>query len=222
MNPFSTPVAVGVAVDAILFTLREGELYTLLIQISQGSYAKSWAFPGGMLEPSETTREAATRILENQTALKQSYLEQLGTFDDINRDAHRRVISVAYFALIENADSPLQTTEKYLDVRWWPVKKLPPLAYDHSEMAKVALERLRAKLSYTNIVWSLLPAEFTLTELQNTYESILEQPLDKRNFRKKILALSLLQPTGKKRSAGFRPAELYKFKKRSLTMVEML
>jgi 8-oxo-dGTP diphosphatase len=218
----SSSLSVGVAVDAVIFTLREGELQALLIQIEDGPYAKRWAFPGGMLQMNETTREAAQRILEEQTGLKQSYLEQLSTFDDVKRDIKRRVVSVAYFALIPNAEKTLQTTKKYLDVRWWPVRKLPQLAYDHSEMAKVALERLRGKLSYTNIVWSLLPAEFTLTELQQTYEHILEKTLDKRNFRKKILSLSLLQPTGKKRAAGYRPAELYKFKKRSLEIVGML
>ena len=193
-----------------------------MIQIKDGAYAKRWAFPGGMLDMNETTRDAATRILEQQTALKQSYVEQLATFDDLARDEHRRVVSVAYFALIPNANGALRTTPKYLDVRWWPVKKLPALAYDHAHMAQVALERLRAKLSYTNIVWSLLPNAFTLTELQDTYEHILQENMDKRNFRKKILALNLLQPTGKKRTAGYRPAELYRFKKRALTMVEML
>ena len=144
------------------------------------------------------------------------------TFDEIHRDPSGRVLSVAYFALFPDADITLTTTEKYNDVRWWPMKKLPKLAYDHKCMIEIAIERLTFKIQYTNIVWSLLPTEFTLTQLQHVYEVILDKPLDKRNFRKRILALNLIKPTGNKQQGeAYRPADLYRFKHKSLEYVEI-
>lgn len=214
---------IRIAVDAVIFTVRQGELQALLIQMKKQPYQGQWAFPGGLIENQETTEEAARRILEAQTGVKKVYLEQLATFDDPKRDVLGRVLSVVYFALIPDTNVELRTTDKYEDVRWWSMKKLPHLAYDHGHVAKVALARLRAKLEYTNIVWSLLPPEFTLTELQTTYENILGQSLDKRNFRKKILVLNLLEETGKKRTGQrHRPAELYRFTQRKLVQVEIL
>jgi len=116
--------------------------------------------------------------------------------------------------LIPTGGFKLKTTEKYAAIRWWPIRALPKLAYDHATIVKVAVSRLRAKLEYANVAWSLLPTEFTLAELQNTYESILGKQLDKRNFQKKYLALGLIKESGKMRIGGaYRPAKLYKFAK---------
>ena len=181
-----------------------------------------WAFPGGRVEHNETTEHTALRILKEQTGVSSVYLEQLKTFDEIERDQLERVISVASFALIGN-DVVLKTTEKYQDVKWWPVKKLPTLAYDHKLIAKEAVARLKAKIQYTNVVYSLLEAEFTLSELQRIYEIILDEPIDKRNFRKRLLGLGMLVPLTKKKYTGAsRPAELFKFKQRKLEYVEMI
>ena len=212
-----------VAVDSVIFTIENDELNVLLIQMHKDPFKGSWAVPGGLIEQTETTKDAALRILEKQTSVKNVYLEQLGTFDDPERDPLGRVISVAYFALVNNEDTLLHKTDKYADVRWWSVKKLPKLAYDHKQILKTAVERLQAKLEYTNVVWSLLPKEFALTDLQRVYEVILQEPIDKRNFRKKILSLKLIEKTGKKRAGeANRPAELYRFKKRSLQFVDIL
>ena len=214
---------IKVAVDAVIFTIRDNELKVLLIQMKKKPYEGAWAFPGGLIDTKETSEEAARRILEEQTGVKQVYLEQLATFDDLSRDPLGRVMSVAYMALIASQDLKLRTTEKYQAVQWLPIGKLPMLAYDHKEIAKTALERLRGKLSYSNIVWSLLPAEFTLTDLQRVYEIILGQSMDKRNFRRKILSLGLVKPTGKKQTGkSFRPADLFKFKDRHLVYVDIL
>ena len=214
---------VRVAVDAVIFTVDEDKLKVLLIEMKKKPYTGKWAFPGGEILPGETTEKAARRILSTQTGVSQVYLEQLATFDEPSRDTLGRVISVAYFALIPSADVKLKTTERYADVRWWTATQLPKLAYDHNEMAKVAIDRLRAKLEYTNVVWSLLPERFTLTTLQRTYEAILGRDMDKRNFRKKILSLGLLTATGgKTEGETHRPAALYRFKRRELAQVEML
>jgi len=214
---------IKVAVDAVIFTIRDGRLMTLLIQMKKRPFTGRWAFPGGLLADRQTALQAARDILCAQTGVCQSFLEQLATFDGPRRDPLGRVISVAYFALIPSAGLTLTTTEKYADVRWWPAGELPPLAYDHKEIAAAALARLRAKLGYTNIAWSVLPSEFSLTELQSAYEAILGQRLDKRNFRKKFLSLGLIRPTGGKSAGGqHRPAALYRFRSRQPSLVDIL
>jgi len=205
---------IKVAVDAAIFTVQEGKLNLLLIQMKKAPFAGTWALPGGLIGQDETTRGSAARILAEQTGVRDVYIEQLMTFDDPRRDLLGRVISVAWFALIPDSGRPLRTTEKYADVRWWPVSKLPALAYDHAHIAQAAIARLRAKLEYANVAWSLLPPVFALSDLQETYEAILGHPLDKRNFQKKILASKLLKATGKMSSGeAHRPARLYRFAK---------
>jgi len=214
--------SIKLAVDAVIFSIKDGSLQVLLIQMKKSPFTGDWAIPGGLIDDAETTLKAAERILQTQTGVSDVYLEQLMTFDDVQRDPAGRVVSVAYVALLPNTDAKLETTEKYSDVRWWPVKKLPALAYDHKHILKLAIDRLTAKIQYTNIAWSLLPSEFTLSELQTVYEIILDKPLDKRNFRKRIAALDLIKPSGKKREGGaFRPAELYQFKEKTLKFVEI-
>ncbi len=214
---------VKVAVDAAIVTIKEGTLYVLLIQMKKTPFEGMWALPGGLLEEDETTQFAATRILKTQTSVTDVFLEQLATFDTVGRDPAGRVVSVAYYALLPDQHLELKTTEKYSDVRWWPIKKLPALAYDHKTVVREAVDRIAAKIQYTNIVWSLLPKEFTLTELQQVYEIILGKSLDKRNFRKRIEVLELIKPTGKTRTGmAHRPAALYQFKHRKLEYVQVM
>lgn len=223
MQPTHAHQHIYVAVDAVIFTVRDGELNVLLIQMKKKGYEGEWAFPGGLIAEKETTEHAARRILQTQTGVNDVYLEQLATFDEPKRDKVGRVISVAYVALISDAGVSLKTTSRYSAVKWWPVSKLPTLAYDHSKIGAFAVKRLQAKLGYTNIVWSLLPKEFTLTDLQSTYEAILREVFDKRNFRKKIISLGLIEPTGSlKKGESFRPAALFRFKKKQPMIVEIL
>jgi len=214
---------IKVAVDAAIVRIQDGLLSVLLINMKKSPFEDMWALPGGLLEEEETTRAAAARILKTQTGVADVFLEQLATFDRVDRDPAGRVISVAYYALLPDVDVDLVTTEKYADVRWWPIKKLPTLAYDHKTLVRETMSRIAAKIQYTNIVWSLLPKAFTLTELQHVYEIILGKHLDKRNFRKRIEDLELIEPTGESRSGmAHRPAALYRFKHRKLEYVQIM
>lgn len=211
-----------VAVDAVLFTIAEGTLKTLLVKIKKGPFVGSWAFPGGLVQLGESLDEAARRELYEKTGVQDLYLEQLYTFGDARRDPFAHTVAVAYFALVPPFAQALRSGEKYADVGWFPVRTLPQLAYDHNAIAAYALQRLQGKLGYTNIVYSLLPHEFTLAEIQAIYEVILDQHLDRRNFRRKILALGLLKPLPKTRRGAHRPATLYTFTRRSPMNVEVL
>ena len=214
---------VKVAVDNCIFTVWEDRLHLLLIQMTKVPYTGMWALPGGLIQDAESLDAAAVRILYEETGVVDVYLEQLYTFGRPDRDPAGRVVSVAYFALIHAAGIALRTQPKYADVCWWPCATLPPLAYDHDAVAAYARQRLEWKLAYTNVVWSLLPRRFALTELQKVYEAVLGRKLDKRNFRKKILALGLVEPVGETAMRGaHRPAMLYRFTSREPKLIDMV
>lgn len=225
VNVTAHPAAqqVKIAVDNCIFTVLEDKLHLLLIQMTKVPYTGIWALPGGLIQDAESLDAAAGRILYEETGVAEVYLEQLYTFGQPERDSAGRVVSVAYFALIHAAGITLRTQLKYADVRWWPCATLPPLAYDHDAVAAYARQRLEWKLAYTNVVWSLLPRRFALTELQKVYEAVLGRLLDKRNFRKKILALGLVEPVGETAMRGaHRPAMLYRFTSREPKLIDML
>lgn len=210
-----------VAVDVVVFTIDAGELKALLVKVREGAAAGQWAFPGGLVRMDESLDDAARRELSAKTGLGGIYLEQLQSFGDPGRDMQARVVSTAYFALVA-AKEMLGRSGKYADVEWFPARRLPPLAYDHAAIGGVALDRLRAKLAYTNLVYGLLPQAFTLGELQDIYERILGRRLDRRNFRKKILASGLLRRLRTQRRGPHRPAALYRFAQRRPMVVEMI
>lgn len=212
-----------IATDVVIFTIKNNDLNVLLIQMKKKPFIDMWAMPGGLVNPGESVDDSAKRNLSLKAGVKDIFLEQLYTFGDADRDPFGRVVSVAYFALIQSTDVELKTTKDYKDVAWFSVKKLPKMAYDHKEVLALAIERLKSKLEYTNIACNLLPNEFTLTELQDIYEIILDKKLDKRNFRKKILSLKLIKTTGRKRAGGAnRPAELFKFIDKKVKIVNIL
>lgn len=213
---------VKVAVDIVIFTVRDNALKVILIQMKKKPFTGMWAFPGGLIDPKESLDEAARRELAEKTGVRSVYLEQLYTFGDPTRDPYGRVISAAYFALINSKNAKLATTEKYSDIGWFPIEKLPKLAYDHLNVAKYALKRLQWKLTYTNIAYSLLPRSFTLSELRSVYEVILARSLDRRNFQRKIHSLKLLRKTRGHKMGKHRPAMLYEFKVRTPIIVEVL
>lgn len=211
-----------VAVDLVVFTFDRKTLQALLVQVKEGPFAGKWAFPGGVVRSDESLDDAAKREVQERTGLKNVYLEQLYTFGRPERDPALRVVSVSYLALVNHRKVKLLRTDKYSGIRWCPSTALRPLAYDHNQVARLALQRLHAKLQYTNVAFSLLPLEFTLGELQEIYETILQRTFDRRNFRKKILAVGLLAPLKKVRRGAHRPASLYAFKHRRPMIVEML
>ena len=218
----ATQIHPRVAVDAVLFTINHGELRTLLIKIKKGVFGGRWAFPGGLVQGHESLDEAALRELFEKTGVRDLYLEQLYTFGDAARDPSAHTVAVSYFALVPPLDHAPQRGEKYADINWFPVHTLPELAYDHNAIAAYALERLQTKLSYTNIVYSLLSREFTLAELQEIYEIILGRSLDRRNFRRKILSSRLLKPLSRTKRGTHRPAQLYAFTRRQPMNLDIL
>jgi 8-oxo-dGTP diphosphatase len=202
----------AVTVDVAIFTILEGELKVLLVKRKNWPFEGMWAIPGGFIGMEESLEEAAARELEEETGVSDVYLEQLYTFGDPGRDPRTRVITVAYFALVSADQLHLRAASDAADVGWFSAYNLPPLAFDHDAILEYALTRLRYKLEYTAVGFQLLPAEFTLTELQQTYEIILRERLDKRNFRRKILQADILEETGNLRERGHRPAKLYRFR----------
>ncbi len=213
-----------VAVDVAVCTVRDGTLQVLLAETTGGPFAGAWALPGGLVRDDESLDEAATRELSARTGLGDVYLEQLYTFGRPERDPSKRVVSVAYVALIAHVErvADVRPEPKYRQVAWWPVRRLPPLAYDHGEVVRTAVTRLRAKLQYTNLVYTLVGPSFTLSELQAVYEAMLGRRLDRRNFRKKILSTGLLASVGRVRRGPHRPAALYRFRRRRPMTVALL
>jgi ADP-ribose pyrophosphatase len=210
----------GVTVDLVIFTVNKDKLKVLLTKRAEAPFPSYWSLPGGFLLFGESLDEAALRVLKEKTGVRNVYLEQLYTFGKPNRDPRARVITVAYFALIPWANLDQPESKKVADLTWTPVDQIPRLAFDHKEILKSAVQRLRAKVSYSNIVYGLMPERFRLSELQKMYEIILDEDLDKRNFRKRMLSSGLLQETGKKDLLGaHRPAMLYQFKKMEITFL---
>jgi 8-oxo-dGTP diphosphatase len=204
----------GITVDLAVFTVNNNKLKVMLVKRAEDPFRENWSLPGGFLLHSESLEEAAQRVLREKTGVQNVYMEQLYTFGDPKRDPRSRVITVAYFALIPWKELDKPESKKVAGLTWASVDSLPKLAFDHKEILNYAVKRLRAKASYSNIVYGLMPKHFRLSELQSMYEIIINDKLDKRNFRKQMLATGLLEETGKKDSSGaHRPAMLYQFKK---------
>lgn len=200
-----------VTVDLVIFTIREHRLEVLLVERGLPPFQGRWALPGGFIRDGESLEQAALRELEEETGVRDLYLEQLYTFGDPERDPRGRVVTVAYYALIAAENAQLVASTDARAARWWPIAKHPRLAFDHDRILDYAVERLRNKLEYTTVGFQLLPRRFTLTELQRVYEAILGRPLDKRNFRRKLMLLGILKPLKERRRELGRPAQLYEF-----------
>jgi 8-oxo-dGTP diphosphatase len=210
-----------VAVDAACFRIIAGELCVLLGRVNvEPQYKNRWGLIGGLIRAEENADEAVERHLGDKAGITGVYTEQLYTFSSIGRDPRGRVISVAYLCLAPEA---LTESGGEVETRWCPVADAPALAYDHDEILHTALERLRSHIAYTNVAQHLLPREFTLTDLQTTYEIVLNHKLDKRNFRKKVLETKLVAATNKKeRKGASRPALLHRFSSSRIANIEIL
>ena len=202
----------SVTADIVIFTLRESDLYVLLIKRKHPPGEGMWAIPGGFVDIDESLEGAALRELEEETGVRDVYLEQLYTFGEPGRDPRGRVITVAYFALVPASAIHPSAGDDAAEARWWSVYNLPPLAFDHADILDYALQRLRYKLEYTAVGFELLPPTFTLSELQAAYEVILGEKLDKRNFRRKILSAGVIEEAGGYRTGEGRPAKLHHFR----------
>jgi len=202
----------AVTVDCVIFGLDDDDLKVMLIQRAIEPYQNEWALPGGFVHIDEQIEAAARRELQEETGIERVYLEQLYTFGDIDRDPRDRVITIAYYALINRIEHSVQAATDASQAAWWSVADLPSLAFDHDKIVNMALQRLKGKVRYEPIGFELLPQKFTLSQLQKLYEAILGTILDKRNFRKKILKMDLLTELDEMQAdVPHRAAKLYQF-----------
>lgn len=209
----------ALTVDCVIFGYdAESQLKVLLIQRAHEPFKDQWALPGGFVDMDEDLETAALRELEEETGVRNVFIEQLYTFGAPQRDPRGRVVSVAYYALVNLLEHPVKAASDARNVQWFPVDSLPSLAFDHQRIVEVAIYRLRAKVRYQPIGFELLPEQFTLTQLQDLYETVLglkalDQSLNKRNFRTRILKMGVLEEVGIQEGVSHRPARLYRFNK---------
>lgn len=201
--------------DCVVFGLDEEDLKILLIRRGIPPFEGRWALPGGFARVGESIEDTARRELHEETGLKKVFLEQLYTFGEIDRDPREHVVTVAYFALVNLSEHVLEASTDASDAAWFSIDDVPSLAFDHDRILALAHERLRGKIVYQPIGFELLPRKFPIRLLQSMYEKILDRPLDKRNFRKKILAMGILEELDEiETDVAHRAARLYRFDKK--------
>lgn len=214
MDRFESYFKSAFTVDNVIFGFEEGSLQVLLIKRNTEPALGAWALPGNFVEPNEALDDACVRILEQLTGVRNVYLEQVKTFGKVDRHPFGRVITVAYYSLVKSSDFELQPSSIAGKVKWHPVNQIGKMPFDHNEIFEACLERLKLRVRARPVGFELLPPKFTLTELQNLYEAILDTELDKRNFRKKILSMDLLIDLNElQEGVAHRPAKLYQFDK---------
>lgn len=201
----------AVTTDCVVFGFNGSGLSALLIKRGIEPYKDSWAFPGGFLHMDETAEQGALRELKEETGVHDIYIEQLQAFTGVERDPRERVLTIAFLAFVRQDDYEVIGGDDAAEARWFPVDELPSLAFDHAEIMRVALDRLRWKIQYEPLAFRLLNCTFTMSQLQTIYEAVLGQTFDRRNFHKKMLAMGYITPTGDSLQNNGRPAMLYRF-----------
>ena len=211
----------ALTVDCVVFGLDDGGLQILLIQRDLPPFEGGWALPGGFVRVGESLEEAARRELEEETGLSKLFLEQLYTFGEVDRDPREHVVTVAWYALVKLSAHQVRAATDARSAAWFRVDELPTLAFDHERIVETALDRLKGKVRYQPIGFELLPPKFTLTQLQRLYETVLEVSLDKRNFRRKVLEMDLLDELDEiEKDVAHRAARLYRFNHRRYRQLE--
>lgn len=205
-------------VDCVIFGFYEGELHVLLTERNEYPFKDWWALPGFFVNNDEEMEDAVKRILYENTGLKDVFLDQLYAFAGLKRHPQGRILTVAYYALLQldKTKIKLKPVTSYMrQAKWFPLTKVPDLAFDHTTILKQSVEKLRRRIANTPIAFELLPDKFTLTQLQLVYESILGRELDKRNFRKKMINYGFLKELDEvQKGVAYRAARLYKLDKR--------
>lgn len=215
MKPFHEYKNPSLAVDLVVFGYHENELSVLLLNRKEEPFKDRWTLPGAFLQMQETFQTTCSRVLQTKLGMDNVYLEQLYSFDEVERDPRVRVISVVYYALINPVKFEVVAGSMANDVKWFSVKKVPKLGFDHNDLFKKALQRLKSKILYWPVGFELLDEFFTMTELHELYECILDTTIDRRNFRRKILDSEYIINTGTKREGlQNRHPDLYQFNKK--------
>ncbi|ACR13347.1 NUDIX hydrolase [Teredinibacter turnerae] len=216
LEPFPPPEGVmrGLSIDNLIFGLDGNELKILLIKHGEGIRKGHWALPGGWIKLEEDLREAATRLLKDLTGISHPYLEQLKTFGKVDRYPAERVVTIAYYALVSADDYALMAGFSASDAAWYNIHDTPPVVFDHQHILDYGIDFLKHQVRHKPIGFNLLPEKFTLLQLQELYEAILDIKLDKPNFRRKIMKMNLLKPCNEKQQGvAHRAANLYRFDK---------
>lgn len=204
----------SVTVDLVVMSIIDDELGVMLIKRKYAPHKDAWALPGGFVDYEEDIEKAAYRELKEETGVDSAYLEQLYTFGKVGRDPRKRVITVAHFALIDYTKVHAIAGSDAKEVQWFKVSKLPAMAFDHKEIIQKAVDRVRNKISYTNVGFELIPESFTIPELRKVFESVMGREINPTNFRTKILKLDILKETKEKRISGKgQPAPVYSLDK---------
>jgi ADP-ribose pyrophosphatase YjhB (NUDIX family) len=215
MNPSNTTID-ALSIDCLIFGFKKGELDILLVQHGEGISKGKWALPGGWIRYNESVNNAAVRLLRDLTGVSKIYMEQLGVFGDVDRYPQKRVITIGYFALVKPEDYKLHAGFTASDARWFKLSEIPGMPYDHDKILNSAVKHLKHKVRHEPIGFNLLPRKFTLHQLQELYEAVLEEKLDKPNFRRKLMNMNLLAPSKEKqKDVSHRAASLYKFDKKT-------
>lgn len=206
---------IDISVDAVVFGYKPNEgISVLLIKRKNDPYKGMWAIPGGFVEPGESLEHAVTRELKEETGIEVNYLEQLYTFGNPHRDPRKRIVSVAYYALVKPDIYELHAADDAIGAEWFNIEKLPKLSFDHREILDMAIFRLRNKISYEPVGFELMDKQFPFSELHKLYETLYGKEIDRRNFKKKFMSLGILKELKEKTSVGKgRPGTLYQFDK---------
>ncbi|MBL7858241.1 MAG: NUDIX hydrolase [Cyclobacteriaceae bacterium] len=214
-NNFPDSIIDTLSIDCLIFGFKDGELDILLVKHAEGISKDRWALPGGWIQYNESIDDAANRLLHSLTGVSNIYLEQLRAFGHVDRYPANRVITIAYYALVNADNYSLNPGFTASDVQWFKIHDIPKLPYDHNEILYFGYMHLKQKVMNEPIGFNLLPKKFTLHQLQQLYEAILETSLDKPNFRRKLLNMNLLKPCNEKQEdVSHRAAQLYRFDKK--------
>jgi len=215
MPKFSDEIIEALSVDCVIFGFSNGAISILLVKHNQGVTKGQWALPGSWIKYSESVDEAASRILTAQTSVSKIYLEQFKAYGDPDRFPYKRVITIVYYALVNKEDFVLHAGNAVSDVQWFEINAIPPMAFDHSLIANDCIKFLQHKVQHEPVGFNLLPKKFSLLQLQELYEAILNTKLDKPNFRRKFMKMQLLISCNEKEiDVSHRAASLYRFDKR--------
>lgn len=215
MKSFQSYQNPSLAVDMVVFGYYEKSLSVLLLNRKEAPFKDGWVLPGAFVQMEETFLQTCSRVLQTKLGMDNVYLEQLYTFDRIDRDPRGRAVSIGYYALVNPQKFTVTAGQMANDVTWYPVKKMPALGFDHKDIFKMALQRLQSKILYVPVGFELLDEQFTMTELHELYECILDISIDRRNFRRKILESEYIINTGTKREGlQNRHPDLYRFNRK--------